>query len=634
MKIKYPCCGSLHTHDRLYDTARISYTRSVPARLCLSLFSCLLTLYLTCILAPVQTHAQPVYNVAYGNVNFPDARKIHKVGSNGETVGSKTLYTNVVTVDGQQIDCIITTVSLTNGFFTLPLSPTPGTIPYDYSSEGGTGMSANQDRFFSPTFFFNSGGGSCKFKFEFILGGSFDETTKKGSPVILQNVMINSYDIDGVSCASGATPNTNQFNEFSGFNAAARATPGTNIQVSYNPTSGLTKFRSSTFCNYTNVLDPVTRIRIEYNYLQDLEYVVGAENTGRAFFLLDFGPGPDWTPQYITSPVLDLNTSIAGYNNNVSYCMGTVNLASGGANISNANNTINELTITIPRSDIKDGSNEIIASDIYSSSTYITLGSPFFGTTYFSITGTNYKVDKSEVSGVLVMKFTKSTGGTLTNAETEKLIDALVYKNSVNSAGQRRFTVYFRENNVTSTYGYWEIYGGCIVLNSKVTDFIAMPDGEEIRLSWRSVENGTISHYMVQRSTDGNNWQTIRTLPAAQKGEIAASYSCQDKPFSNGTYQYRLAETDMNGNRAYSPVRFVNFKTLTTGTRIFPNPVQDGKLQLLKNTSGPVRIYDSRMSLIWERNLEAGHHVIDLTGKNRGVYFLKEDTRTQRFVIQ
>jgi hypothetical protein len=38
--------------------------------------------------------------------------------------------------------------------------------------------------------------------------------------------------------------------------------------------------------------------------------------------------------------------------------------------------------------------------------------------------------------------------------------------------------------------------------------------------------------------------------------------------------------------------------------------------------------------LIWERNLEAGHHVIDLTGKNRGVYFLKEDTRTQRFVIQ
>jgi hypothetical protein len=575
-----------------------------------------------------------VYNVANGNVSFPAARKIHKVGSNGETAGSKTLYTNVITVDGQQIDCIITTVGITNGFFTLPLTPTPGTIPYDYSSEGGTGMSANQDRFFTPTFYFNSGGGSCRFKFEFILGGSYNETTQKGSPVILQNVMINSYDIDGVSCVPGATPNTNQFNEFSGFNAAARATPGTNIQVSYNPTSGLTKFRSSTFCNYTNVLDPITRIRIEYNYLQELEYVVGAENMGRAFFLLDFGPGPDWTPQYITSPVLDLNTSIGGYNNNVSYCMGTVKLTSGSTNISNANNSINELIITVPRTDIKDGANELITPDITASSTHITLGSPFFGTTYFSIGSINYKVDRSEVNGILSMKFTKSNGTNMTNAETETLLDALVYKNSVNSAGQRRFTVYFRENTDTSTYGFWEIYGGCVVLTSQVTEFNATQVDDEVVLRWQSLEKGNTRLYLVERSTDGYAWETVGTVPAAQKGELASTYTCRDKPFRNGTYQYRLTETDTYGNKAFAPLRFVNFKLSSTETRTYPNPVTDGRLHLLLYESGPVRIYDSRMTLIWERSLDEGHHTLDLNGKSKGIYFLKTGKRTLRFIIQ
>ncbi|MBK7680242.1 MAG: hypothetical protein IPJ29_12740 [Chitinophagaceae bacterium] len=35
-------------------------------------------------------------------------------------VGNITLYTNVITIGAQQIDCIVTTVSLTGGTFTLP----------------------------------------------------------------------------------------------------------------------------------------------------------------------------------------------------------------------------------------------------------------------------------------------------------------------------------------------------------------------------------------------------------------------------------------------------------------------------------------------------------------------------------
>ena len=112
--------------------------------------------------------AQAVFNANNGNISFLAANKIHKVGTNGSGVGNVTLYTNVITIAGQQIDCIIRTVSLTNGSFALPASAQSGTIPFDYSSPTGSGLSANLDRFFSPMLTFNSGGGSAKFKFEFI----------------------------------------------------------------------------------------------------------------------------------------------------------------------------------------------------------------------------------------------------------------------------------------------------------------------------------------------------------------------------------------------------------------------------------------------------------------------------------
>ena len=169
--------------------------------------------------------AQAVFNANNGNINFLAANKVHKVGTNGSSVGNVTLYTNVITIGGQRIDCIVRTIGLTNGSFTLPQSPAANTIPFDYSSPTGSGLSANLDRFFSPMLTFNNGGGSAKFKFEFILGNSYNNTTNKGNPVIIQNITLNTYDIDG---NGGAT--SNQYNEFGGFSSVTlSASPITKI---------------------------------------------------------------------------------------------------------------------------------------------------------------------------------------------------------------------------------------------------------------------------------------------------------------------------------------------------------------------------------------------------------------------
>src|SRR5699024_9503147 len=129
----------------------------------------------------------------------------------------------------QAIDAIVTTRSLTAA--TLDV--------YDEPAVSGPNFSDDQARFFSPQFTF-SGAGSATFEFQFILGGSYNNTTNTGTNVVLQNMQLNTYDIDGNTQA-----NSNQFNEFGSFLTSELGSASTISPASFNATTGLTRFRSS-----------------------------------------------------------------------------------------------------------------------------------------------------------------------------------------------------------------------------------------------------------------------------------------------------------------------------------------------------------------------------------------------------
>lgn len=254
------------------------------------LFLLQLTLFSCCMIAMLNLHAQQSYDANYNKISFLAGSKIHKTGTDGSGAGNITLYANVITISGQSIDCIVKTVSLTGGTFTLPNGAAGGTIPFDYSANTGTGIPTdNKDDFFSPTFSWSSGGGSCQFDFQFILGGSYNNTTNTGTPVILQNVYLNTYDIDG----NGGS-NSNQYAEFGGFSSTQYATGG-NIGTSYNTNTGLTKFRSKSTTNFSNVNDDATRIRVYYTTISKFSILLGADGSGAAYYFLDFSVGPNWT---------------------------------------------------------------------------------------------------------------------------------------------------------------------------------------------------------------------------------------------------------------------------------------------------------------------------------------------------
>jgi hypothetical protein len=574
----------------------------------------------------ISVRAQAVFNANNGNISFLAANKFHKVGTNGSAVGNVTLYTNVITIAGQRIDCIVRTMSLTNGSFALPAGSSGGTIAFDYSSPTGSGLSANLDRFFSPMLTFNSGGGSAKFKFEFILGDSYNNTTHKGTPVIIQNVTLNTYDIDGNDGA-----NSNQYNEFGGFSSVTlSASPVTRISYSYNTASGLTKFRSTVTYNSTVVTADQHRVTVKYDEVSTFEIMVGADGSNAAYFMLDFGTGPNWggTTNLYGTPTLDLNPGQPGFSQTSSSCGAVVRPITNGStslSLTGSSNTVSEVIISYDPTTILNGAFEKIFPNGSSNpaADSIRLNFTTSSTSTFTLNGVVFTVNRAVITGTNYIRFSRS-GTSMTTAQAEMLLDALMYANTASSPSlsYRELFISVRETSFTTPLSSFIINEICI-LPMEWIDFQvkSTSTSNQLQFNWKVLENRTHRGYFIEYSHDGNNWEGFGFVNGTGKtdGESAYTYT-MGKVFS-GTVYFRVKQLELNGSANYSAVKKINLNT-TIDLKVWPNPATDLIQINAGNKTGKVSIMDASGRVIKSTLLSAGINRISVNDLNRGLYMV------------
>ena len=570
--------------------------------------------------------AQAVFNANNGNINFLAANKVHKVGTNGSSVGNVTLYTNVITIGGQRIDCIVRTIGLTNGSFTLPQSPAANTIPFDYSSPTGSGLSANLDRFFSPMLTFNNGGGSAKFKFEFILGNSYNNTTNKGNPVIIQNITLNTYDIDG---NGGAT--SNQYNEFGGFSSVTlSASPITKILYSYNTNTGLTKFRSNTGDNSSVATADPHRVMVKYDQVSTFEIMVGADASGPAYFMLDFGTGPNWggtTTEYGT-PTLDLNPGQPGFSQTSSSCGAVVRPITNGStslSLTGSSNTVSEVVISYDPTTILNGSFENIFPNGSSnpSADSIKLNFTTSSSSTFTLNGIVFTVNRVVITGTNYIRFSRN-GTSMTTAQAEMLLDALMYANTATppSLSYRELFIGVRETSFTTPLASFIINEICI-LPMEWIDFQvkSTATSNQLQLNWKIVENRVHKGYFIEYSYNGNTWEDLGYVNGNGRTDGEASYSYTMGKVFSGTVFFRVKQLEMNGSANYSIVKKVNLNS-AIDLKVWPNPATDIIQINTGNKTGKASIIDASGRIIKSIALSAGINRISVSDLNRGLYMV------------
>jgi hypothetical protein len=93
-----------------------------------------------------------------------------------------------------------------------------------------------------------------------------------------------------------------------------------------------------------------------------------------------------------------------------------------------------------------------------------------------------------------------------------------------------------------------------------------------VKLNWESAQEQNLDKYIVEKSSDGVNWQTLTTVMATGSSN-ASEYNTVDNNASQVNY-YRLKQVETNGNFAYSQIiRIRKEENEKLALKIYPNPV-------------------------------------------------------------
>ncbi len=109
---------------------------------------------------------------------------------------------------------------------------------------------------------------------------------------------------------------------------------------------------------------------------------------------------------------------------------------------------------------------------------------------------------------------------------------------------------------------------------------------KKVQLNWSTVEEVNVKNFIVQRSSDGINYQVISDPIRAFNASSQNNYAYIDAQPIDGVSYYRVVETDFDGTMDFSLVRSVNNLIEKTDFSIFPNP-SNGEVSIdLKSFQG------------------------------------------------
>lgn len=193
------------------------------------------------------------------------------------------------------------------------------------------------------------------------------------------------------------------------------------------------------------------------------------------------------------------------------------------------------------------------------------------------------------------------------------------------TAGVRLNSIWFKDFDLSGSS-----------LPVKLIDFAAQYDKSKVNLNWVTADETEFSHFVVERSTDGKNFQEIIVVFSAGVNGSKQDYKISDNDIKNksGLLYYRLKMVDVDKKSTYSAVRIIRLGNGKDVLRlaVYPNPVatdlritipaawqgQEVRLELINNLGQLVR---------FQKNSNASQtEIINVADLRKGIYFLKVST--------
>ena len=174
--------------------------------------------------------------------------------------------------------------------------------------------------------------------------------------------------------------------------------------------------------------------------------------------------------------------------------------------------------------------------------------------------------------------------------------------------------------------------GICGVLPVEMSSFVSSVTRRDVKLNWTTSTETNNSRFEIERSAVNSEWSKIGSVPGNGTTLSAMNYTFTDRGLNSGLYNYRLKQTDFNGNFQYFSLNNeVNIGTPEkfSLSQNYPNPFNpstninfdlpiDGKVSL--------KVFDisgREISTLVDEFKTAGYYTVSFTGNDisSGIYF-------------
>lgn len=141
---------------------------------------------------------------------------------------------------------------------------------------------------------------------------------------------------------------------------------------------------------------------------------------------------------------------------------------------------------------------------------------------------------------------------------------------SSNGSGIRLNSTWFRKFSLTPVS----------VLPLKLTAFDAMLNNSKVQLTWVTNNEINVSHFVVERSTDGIHFSDAGTVFAFGNTSAVSNYALADNisNIASSMIYYRLRSVDLDGKYEFSQVRVIRISKQADNTitlLTYPNPASN-----------------------------------------------------------
>jgi hypothetical protein len=145
--------------------------------------------------------------------------------------------------------------------------------------------------------------------------------------------------------------------------------------------------------------------------------------------------------------------------------------------------------------------------------------------------------------------------------------------------------------SVTNTKNNINFLGSCTLLPVTFKSFTASRSNSVVALKWETASEQNNLGFAIERNSNGA-WQQLAFVPSKVAGgnsSTVLSYQYNDPNTTKGISQYRIRQVDIDSRFTYSEVRSVRGEDQIGKTLVYPNPSNNGKVNVVFEETGAVK---------------------------------------------